>query len=683
MKKLILTIIVTLLFGSNIFGQTNFLSESKKDKDSRMQWWRDARFGMFIHWGLYAIPAGEWKDETKHAEWIRTTAEIPLETYNKFLPQFNPIQFDAEEWVLTAKNAGMEYIVITSKHHDGFCLFDSKYTDYDVMSTPFKRDILKELSDASQKHGIKLGFYYSIMDWHHNDYLPRRGWEKTRSTEGASYDRYIVYMKNQLKELLTNYEISILWFDGEWEGTWKHKYAVDLYNYLKKIQPEIIINNRIDIGRTGMAGMTKDGYIGDFGTPEQEIPVEGFPGVDWESCITMNNHWGYNKNDKNWKSSEETIKMLSNITSKGGNLLLNVGPKANGKFPEESNEILGEVGKWLGNNKEAIFLTESSPFKKLDFGKCTQKNIGKNTILYFSIFDWPSDLRLIIPGILNKPKQAYLLSDKNKKALNVKKLEDAIVISLKDIKHDLLNNVIVLEIVGKPDITNPPTIEGKTSIFIKTNEIMLSTERANIEIRYTLDGTTPNSNSTLYVNPFNIDKTTIVTARCFRNSKVVSGSVTKSFNKTIPEPSLCVENVSNGLTCSYYEGDWDELPEFEKLEPIETSVVNMIDVTTKMKEDYYGFMFEGYIELKDDEVYTFFTESDDGSQLFIDNKLVVDNDGLHGLETQSGSIALKKGYHKIKITYFENAGGDDLKVSYKTPNSEETIIPSKFLFHND
>ena len=683
MNKLILAIIVILLLGSNIFSQTNFLSESQKDKDSRMQWWRDAHFGMFIHWGLYAIPAGEWKDETKHAEWIRTTAEIPLETYNKFLPQFNPIQFDAEEWVLTAKNAGMEYIVITSKHHDGFCLFDSKYTDYDVMSTPFKRDILKELSDASQKHGIKLGFYYSIMDWHHNDYLPRRGWEKTRSTEGASYERYIVYMKNQLKELLTNYEISILWFDGEWEGTWKHKYAVDLYNYLMEIKPKIIINNRIDIGRTGMAGMTKEGYIGDFGTPEQEIPEEGFPGVDWESCITMNNHWGYNKNDKNWKSSEETIKMLSNITSKGGNLLLNVGPKANGKFPDESNKILGEVGKWLEKNKEAIFLTESSPFNKLAFGECTQKNIGENTLLYFSIFDWPSDSRLIIPGILNKPKQAYLLSDKNKKSLNVKNLEDAIVISLKDIKHDLLNNVIVLEIVGKPDITNPPTIEGKTSIFIKTNEIKLSTERTNIDIRYTLDGTTPNSNSTLYANPFNIDKTTIVTARCFRNSKVVSGSVTKSFNKTIPEPSLCVENVSNGLTCSYYEGNWDELPEFEKLEPIETSVVNMIDVTTKMKEDYYGFMFEGYIELKDDEVYTFFTESDDGSQLFIDNKLVVDNDGLHGLETQSGSIALKKGYHKIKITYFENAGGDDLKVSYKTPNSEETIIPQKFLFHND
>ncbi len=198
-----------LLFYSHTdMAQTNYLNESKAAKDLRMNWWRDAGFGMFIHWGLYALPAGEWNGETNHAEWIRTTAQIPLETYNKFLDQFNPVNFDAEKWVLTAKNSGMNYIVITSKHHDGFCLFDSKYTDYDVMSTPFKRDILKELSDAADKHGIKFGFYYSIMDWHHEDYLPRRDWEKTRSSEGADFKRYIQYMKNQLKELVTNYQYS-------------------------------------------------------------------------------------------------------------------------------------------------------------------------------------------------------------------------------------------------------------------------------------------------------------------------------------------------------------------------------------------------------------------------------------------------------------------------------------------
>jgi len=198
----------------------------KLDKDTRMKWWREAKFGMFIHWGLYAIPAGEWNGQTNHAEWIRTTAQIPIDVYEKFVDKFNPVKFDAIEWVKTAKNAGMKYIVITSKHHDGFCLFDSKYTDFDVMSTPYGKDILKQLAEACHRHGIKICWYYSIMDWHHPDYLPRRGWEKNRNEEGANLERYIDYMKNQLRELVTNYgEIGVLWFDGEWEHTWTHEYG--------------------------------------------------------------------------------------------------------------------------------------------------------------------------------------------------------------------------------------------------------------------------------------------------------------------------------------------------------------------------------------------------------------------------------------------------------------------------
>ena len=188
-----------------------YLNESKADRYARMKWWQEARFGMFIHWGLYAIPAGEWKGQTNHAEWIRTTAQIPLEQYDKFVGQFNPVIFNAEEWVQMAKDAGMKYIVITSKHHDGFCLFDSKYTDFDVMSTPFKRDIMKELADACYKAGLKMCWYHSIMDWHHPDYLPRRNWETDRSAEGTDLERYILHMKNQLRELVKNYgEIGVL-----------------------------------------------------------------------------------------------------------------------------------------------------------------------------------------------------------------------------------------------------------------------------------------------------------------------------------------------------------------------------------------------------------------------------------------------------------------------------------------
>ena len=285
--------IVTHLITSSASAQ-DYLHESKAEKDTRMQWWREARFGMFIHWGLYSIPAGEWKENTNHAEWIRTTAQIPVEEYDKFVSQFNPVKFNAAEWVRLAKDAGMKYIVITSKHHDGFCLFDSKYTDFDVMSTPFKRDILRELADACRREGIKMCWYHSIMDWHHPDYLPRREWEKDRSAHGADFNRYFQHVKNQLKELLTNYgEIGVLWFDGEWEATWNTRYGKDLYNYVRSLQPSIIINNRVGAGRSGMEGFTKEGeFAGDFGTPEQEIPATGLPGIDWETCMTMNDHWG-------------------------------------------------------------------------------------------------------------------------------------------------------------------------------------------------------------------------------------------------------------------------------------------------------------------------------------------------------------------------------------------------------
>ena len=340
----------------------DYLHESKEAKDTRMSWWREARFGMFIHWGLYAVPAGEWKgkDVPGIGEWIMSNGQIPVEEYEKYAPQFNPVMYDADQWVRIAKDAGMKYIVITSKHHDGFGLWDSKISDYDIIDrTPYKKDILKQLSKACKKHGVKLCFYHSIMDWHHHDYLPRRPWEK-RSSEGADYQRYIAYMKAQLKELVTEYDPAVLWFDGEWEDTWDPEKGLMLYNYVRSLKPDIIINNRVDKGRQGMHGMTKEGnFAGDFGTPEQEIPHTGLPGVDWESCMTMNDTWGFKKNDHNWKSSKQLIYNLIDIVSKGGNYLLNVGPTAEGLIPPESVERLREMGKWMDVNGEALYGTSA------------------------------------------------------------------------------------------------------------------------------------------------------------------------------------------------------------------------------------------------------------------------------------------------------------------------------------
>jgi alpha-L-fucosidase len=652
-------------------------------QDARMAWWREARFGMFIHWGLYAIPAGEWNGQTNHAEWIRTTAQIPLEVYDKFVGQFNPVKFNAAEWVRLAQEAGMKYIVITSKHHDGFCLFDSKYTDFDVMSTPFHRDILLELSQACRRAGLKMCWYHSIMDWHHPDYLPRRDWETNRSPEGADFNRYIQYMKSQLSELVGNYgEIGVLWFDGEWESTWNHEYGKDLYNYVRGLQPSIIINNRVDVGRSGMEGLTKKGdYVGDFGTPEQEIPPQGLPGVDWETCMTMNDHWGYNKFDQNWKSTEDLIRKLADIASKGGNFLLNVGPTAEGLFPQPSIDRLQAMGKWMKINGEAIYGTKASPFKSLAWGRCTQKPVENGTRLYFHVFDWPARGKLAVPGIFNQPRQCYLLSDPENKSLEVKREEDALVISVPSEAPDPVNSVVVLDIKGKPDVNNPPTITAEQNIFIDTLDVTVSTERRNVEIRYTLDGSTPAADSPLVSGSIHLTQSAMVSARCFRRGKPVSGSAVASFTQVEPKPALEVLGAEPGISYAYYEGDWDSLPDFGDLAPVKKGVIESFSFAPRKRDDHFGFMYSGFIRVPADGVYTFFTESDDGSRLYIEDELVVDNDGLHGLLEKTGFIALAAGLHPVRVIFFDKTGGDGLTVSYQGPGIEKTAIPGEALFY--
>jgi alpha-L-fucosidase len=387
-------------------------------KDERMAWWRDARFGMFIHFGLYSTPAGTWdgKPVGGVGEWLLQNARIDPIAYEKaLLPQFNPVKFDAREWARIAKDAGMGYVVITTKHHDGFALWDSASGDYDVMATPFRRDIMKELADAVRADGMRMCWYHSIMDWHHPDYQPRREWDK-RPVDPASFPRYVEYMNSQLRELLTNYgDIGILWFDGEWEGTWNHDWGKRTDDFVRSLQPRIIVNNRVDSGRSGMEGFTADEHArGDYGTPEQTIPPNGMPGKDWETCMTMNDTWGYKASDGNWKSAQVMIRMLCDIASKGGNFLLNVGPKGDGTIPAESVERLRRMGEWMRVNGEAIRGTQASPFtRKMPWGRVTMKHPFRSgaqaTTLYLHVFDWPADGMLRLDGISNDASGARVL----------------------------------------------------------------------------------------------------------------------------------------------------------------------------------------------------------------------------------------------------------------------------------
>ncbi|WP_208505746.1 alpha-L-fucosidase [Roseivirga sp. E12] len=681
MKRSTAYFLVVMLLGTLMSCSVQDQIESTvQSEDARMEWWREARFGMFIHWGLYAIPAGEWNGQTNHAEWIRTTAEIPLDTYDEFLPEFNPVKFDADAWVSMAKEAGMKYITITSKHHDGFALYDSKVSDYDVMSTPFQRDILKELAEACRKADIKLCFYHSIMDWHHPDYLPRRNWEKERSAEGAEFPRFVDYMKSQLKELLTEYgDIGVLWFDGEWEDTWTHEDGVELYDYVRSFQSDIIINNRVDKGRQGMQGLTAEGdFKGDFGTPEQEIPDMGLPGIDWESCMTMNDHWGYNKNDDNWKSAKDLIQKLSDIASKGGNFLLNIGPKADGTFPQESIDRLKAIGSWMKVNSGSIYGTSASPFEHLSWGRVTQKALPSGTRLYLHVFDWPTDGKLRLSGIRNNGLRAGLLSSPST-MLEIERDNDALVITVPETSPDPINAVVFVDIEGTPEVVLPPQIIFEEEHFVDEISVELRHDK-DLTIRYTLDGSLPTLESPAYSEKLSIDRSVTINARLFENSLALSGVSGQQLTKVEMQKSSSPRNLKQGLAYRYYEGDWNQLPNFKTLKTKKQGTLPDFDFSPRIEDEHFGFEYNGYINIPENGAYRFYTSSDDGSQLFINDQLVVDNDGLHGMVEENGLTALSKGYHKIRVTFFEKSGGDGLIVSWKGPNIPKNEVPSEVLF---
>jgi len=412
MKRILITLLVFSFVSQIAFAQNKIWDETDSQKTERMAWWTEARFGMFIHWGLYAQAA-------RH-EWVKKNERIPDEEYQKYFEIFNPDMFNPSEWAKKAKAAGMKYAVITTKHHEGFNMFDSQFTDYKVTNTPYGKDILKEWVDAFRAEGLGIGFYYSLIDWHHPDYTIDRVHPKSANTK-EEYDAlnknrdmavYREYLKNEVYELLTKYgKIDILWLDfsfpdgefGKGRDDWG---SVELLKMVRKLQPGILVDDRADL---------KD-YAGgwDFMTPEQ-FKVEKWPEVDgkkipWETCQTFSGSWGYYRDENTWKDNKQLLVLLIESVSKGGNLLLNVGPTARGAFDERADRALKGMGDWMKYNSRSIYGCTEAPaqFAVPDNSLLTYN--PKTNRLYIHLLDYPIT-NFLLKGYGDKVKYAQFLHD--------------------------------------------------------------------------------------------------------------------------------------------------------------------------------------------------------------------------------------------------------------------------------
>lgn len=420
----------------------------------RTQWFREARFGMFIHWGVYAVPAGEWQGKPVGGigEWIMRNGKIPVADYRAFAKDFTAANYDPQAWARLAHTAGMRYVVITGKHHDGFALYDSAVTEWDsVNASGAGRDLLAPLAKAVRAEGLKFGIYYSqAQDWTHPGGA-NGNWDPAQK---GDYDQYLQNIAlPQVREIIDRFDPAIIWWDTPVNMTKER--AKPFGDFLAQ-HPAIITNNRLG-----------GGYNGDTKTPEQHIPPRGYPGDLFEVCMTMNDTWGFKKNDLNWKSVRQILRNLSDISSKGGNFLLNVGPTADGRIPDASIERLEAVGRWMKVNFEAIYATEAGPFpRRLAWGRVTRKSTPSgSTTLFLHVWDWPADGRVILPTVTQKPTGGRVLA--NGVTVQSELTADGLAVQLPGSATDADVSVVRLDFAQPVRVTqepfNTPASDGRVT----------------------------------------------------------------------------------------------------------------------------------------------------------------------------------------------------------------------------
>jgi alpha-L-fucosidase len=674
-------------------------------------WFTDAKFGIFIHWGVYAVPG--WSSKGNYAEWyqqgLQTTdtarqkfhkAKFGNRTYYDLANDFKAELFNPDDWAKLFEKSGAKYIVLTSKHHDGFTLWPSKEADKDwgfkwnAVDVGPKRDLLGDLFKAVRKTSVRAGMYYSLYEW----FNPLWRSDKDKFVKEHTWP--------QMKDLINNYQPDVFWTDGDWDATaetWKsQEFLAWLYNE-SPVKNKVVVNDRWGSGiRFKHAGIY---------TPEYQPDLD-FEDHYWEESRGMGYSYGYNREEDAWdyNSTQSLVLQLIDKVSRGGNFLLDIGPDEHGKIPPIMQERLLQIGEWLKMNGEAIYNTsrwkESSQWSEgnreykdrsgdmllkitvdPDPGYAVKEVFytynAKTNTLYAIFPKYPDNKKLILKSII--PYAATTVSFlSTKEKLQWHQQGDDVVIELPDYDPNKIKSsyAYVVKIENYGMFAPKPTIKVDYEKSVINPVISLTVPLSGSTIFYTTDGSEPGAASKVYEGPFTINQTCIIKAKTFFAGSIPGKTLIEKVKTYNWVAAVKTTNLKPGIDYKYYqpEQNINMLSSF-KTNLINSGVADIISVAKKQRTDKFAFEFSGYIKIDKDAVYDFFIASDDGSKLFIDDEEVVDNDGDHGTVEKSGKAALKKGYHKIKVLYFDSGGGNELKVFIQTQGGIKQELAAGILFH--
>ena len=700
-----------LLLSLSSFSQTYQATWESLDQRPTPQWFRDAKFGIFIHWGVYSVPG--FTSKGNYAEWYQHQLEAKdsavakyhhdkfgNKTYYQLADDFKAELFNPDDWAKLFEQSGAKYIVLTSKHHDGFALWPSKETNkawgfpWTAVSAGPKRDLLGDLFKAVRKTPVHAGMYYSLYEW----YNPLWKQDKKRFAAEHTWP--------QMKDLIQTYQPDVFWTDGDWEATddvWKSKeFLAWMYNE-SPVKDKIVVNDRWGDGiRFKHAGIY---------TPEYQPDLD-FEDHYWEESRGMGFSYGYNRAEDAWdyNSAQSLVLQLIDKVSRGGNFLLDIGPDEHGKIPPVMQERLLQIGDWLTLNGEAIYGTSrwktSSQWSE---GNRNYKNKSGDMLLkitvdpdpgyavkevfytynantnslYAILPTYPENGKLVLTDIAPSANTTIsLLSTKEK--LSWQQKDGQLVIDLPAYNPNKIKSpyAFAVKINGYGKFVAKPVIKVEYKDAATKPVITLMGQGGENAIRYTTDNTGPTISSTLYSGPFAIDQTTTIKAAVFSSDALPSSVSSREVIRYKWMNAVKVKDLQPGISYKYYQpaGDINMATAF-KSRLVNSGVTSGISISKKQRTDKFAFDFEGYINIAKEGVYTFYIQSDDGSKLFIDETEAVDNDGDHGPDEKEGKLMLKKGFHKIQVRYFDSGGGNTLNVSIQPEGGSKVEIPAKLLFH--